>query len=284
MRKFTVVLSLFLLSLSFACSQEEKNEVLVKVAYKPNSSYNSTLKVESNSTMNFEGADAMIEQMKSMGMELPMVVDAVQTIEFTVDTESQTGDESYPVAIEYQKVSNEQKLSGKSMPGNPSPLEGMKVYGEIDQQGKMSMDSIGGSIDARMKQSILKAANSMMNSMEYPEKAVKIGESFTQEIPVSIPIPGAGPISMQIVSEYTLDRIEGSKAYFNLKMNMDEIEADIDAIGNGEGTAVYDMDISQMSSMDSNMDMEMTIMTEQFTMTSKSKTSTKADIELVSAD
>lgn len=65
------------------------------------------------------------------------------------------------------------------------------------------------------KEALMKMMESVFNQVEFPNKKVKVGESFNQETTMSIPIENVY-LEMNINSLYTLKNIENGIGYFNL--------------------------------------------------------------------
>ena len=57
----------------------------------------------------------------------------------------------------------------------------------------------------------------VQQAIKFPEKPMKVGESFNSEIPMTIPMEGMNPISVKINMEYLLTEIKDGKAFFDIK-------------------------------------------------------------------
>ena len=93
----------------------------------------------------------------------------------------------------------------------------------------------------------------------FPEQCLKIGDSFTQENPIEIPMSGFEPIKMKIVSKYTLVKKEEKMAFFkveqtyNLTSSNEEIK--LAASGTGEGSMTVDTDKNYLTNNESKTDL-----------------------------
>ena len=110
---------------------------------------------------------------------------------------------------------------------------------------------------------------------------MKIGDEFTQDIPMSIPIAGASPLNLVITTIYKLKSISNNMATFDTK-NKVALDANLDqgtAVASGDGTGVMEFDMKQsyVSRFKSVMQMNFEVQAGQV----KIKAKTKADSDQV---
>ena len=148
-----------------------------------------------------------------------------------------------------------------------NPVVGTKIYGYYFDKTKIKIDSITylKDLDPEFKKgfekSLVSTIENMSANISYPEKPMKMGESFTQEIPMSLPIPNIGN-SILVVTTYTLTAITEEKAYFDLvqtiKINMENTdEFTINSTGSGKGKCEYNIQDKITSLVQSNLDFQM---------------------------
>ena len=110
-----------------------------------------------------------------------------------------------------------------------------------------------------------KMVQSFQNNLKFPDKPMKIGDTFEQDMPFNIPGMGS---DMKIGAKvsYKLISISGGKANFNItyNMNMDmaagkSIPAAMHMTGGGAGTMEYDIATNYPTHYVQNMDMNMAI-------------------------
>lgn len=110
---------------------------------------------------------------------------------------------------------------------------------------------------------------SILNQVQLPERLVKIGESFEQILPMAFPI-GPMVLDMEIINNYTLTKIANGLGYFDLiqemvlKSNFEDAEMRLD--GSGEGHMEYDIKNQFFTKYAVEMEMNMTMELEEFTM------------------
>jgi hypothetical protein len=135
-------------------------------------------------------------------------------------------------------------LSGKAIPLPTSKLtKGFEVYGHSGENGVFEADSLGGmkmadSLKARMSQTM----NNFQKNIKFPDHPMKIGESFTQNMPFNLPMIGERS-KLSGRNTYTLVSIADGKAYFDVKQEMNAtipIKGDVLTInGTGLGKMTY---------------------------------------------
>ena len=73
---------------------------------------------------------------------------------------------------------------------------------------------------------------------------LKIGDSFTQEVPMNLPVAGNN-VQMVIKMIYKLTEIKDNMAYFNLietaEVNLSIKGNNLDMVGQGDGKMVFDI-------------------------------------------
>ncbi len=235
MKKITALLSVFLFTLT-----AQAQTVDFKIEYKPNTTYTSTTSQDNKVEVGY-GGEPMVQEMKSQLVNTIKVGalsngEAPFTIELSMDTSEQGAAQI-----------NGTKVTGKVKPGQVPVIENVKTPGNEP----MMNDMIKGMMEQAMAQTFL------------PARKVKVGESFTQESPMEIPM---GPVTMKMkdVVTYKLLKVEGRKAHFSqdhvITLDMDVEGQNMKGNGTGSGTVVYDMDnnfiVNNVTDMVMNMGFE----------------------------
>jgi hypothetical protein len=258
-----------------------QKDVKFQVKFKPDFQYSTDLKVITTSEIDFDGDEAVLNQIKSSGMTLPMMVNMNQTMVSVMKTGKYNKESEVPITVEFSTFETEQTMNGQAMPG-AQQLSGMKMTGWGDKSGKVRYDSIeSASMNEETKKLTIDIIEKMQNQVLFPEKPMKVGEEFTQEIPMSIPIAGASPLNLVITTIYKLKSIKGDIATFDTKQTV-ALDANLDqgtaaASGDGTGTMEFDMKQSYISKFKSVMAMDFEVQAGPV----KIKARTKADSDQV---
>ena len=243
--KKTILLILLSISIISCTSQEE---IDFKVGYLPN--YTLTQKQISENNVKYIASDEILQNLKNNGIENPTITKDTSLLKSVSKTGKLKGKE-FPIAIELLESNN------------PTLVSGTKFFGKsID--GKTKIDSIFSStMTEEKKKTLLPSMESMMNQIKYPNRKIKIGESFEQKNPMSMPIADV-TIEMEINSIYTLKKVENGIGYFNLdqvysiKSATKDYEMELDGIGKGQ----ISYDIEKQFFTKFYLDMEMNLKTE----------------------
>ncbi|MDH2205485.1 MULTISPECIES: hypothetical protein [Empedobacter] len=219
-----------LIIISTFCKSQEQIDFNIK--YLPNYNYTLSLNQTSENSVKYIGSEDILLALKNKGIENPTL--SKDTI--ILKSISKTGNlknNEFPINIELLE-SNNSVLT-----------KGTKFSGKYINQ-KIKIDSIFSSIMTKnQKEALMKMMESVFNQVEFPNKKVKVGESFNQETTMSIPIENVN-LEMNINSLYTLKNIENGIGYFNLNQEYSiksKIEGyDAKITGSGVGKIHYDIE------------------------------------------
>lgn len=237
--KLILVLSLFLSNIINAQdSMEFKMQVF------PNQTYEIETFTKTKSYMDFEGSEDYLQGFKEQGIELPIVLE----YSMFMQSEAKTGNKEnnrIPFVNSVKEVRQIQKINGEENIF-PNDLEGSIIYGFYDDSGSSKIDSIwNDKLDAETKEMLKNTTEGMAQKIKYPDKHLKIGDTFEQNIPMEVPFADFGTISFIINIEYLLKEIKDDIAFFDTKANFimtSQITGlELDAEGSGKGFAEYDV-------------------------------------------
>jgi hypothetical protein len=245
----------FLVSItSFIHAQEG---VVFKILIKPNTTYVSEMR-----------AHTIYETVFNTGEALPNSMDNRSLIESTIKMKSilvakapkENG--NIPISMRYEDASSTTLINGKeqSMP-LPLPDTAIKAYYTPDNQ--IIMDTIiGESFNPQIKGMISNILEHIGQQIDFPETPMQVGDQFTTEKPMEMPVPGMKPMETQIRSAYTLNEIKGGKAYFTFQQEISlETEQEgfsMQARGSGTGSCEYDIDGHFLSYFKNELPMQIT--------------------------
>ena len=258
----------FVFLTAFASSAQQ---ITFKVGYQPDTHYRLTQQQVSRNTIRYIGSDEVLAQLEAGGVTNPTIVtDSTRTVSLTRTGEG-TGS-TFPIEIEMLESSSQ--ALGK----------GTLFYG-YSEAGRARIDSIAHSgMDTRTQELVMGAVESMMNQLQFPEQQLSPGESFRHAVPLRIPI---GPLvmEMEIVSDYLLEKVEGGLGYFKLDQQLmmkTDIEGyEVKASGTGTGQVRYNVEQQFFSAYYSELQMQMEMQLETFSMELQMSSITDQQTEIV---
>lgn len=240
-----------------------------KPGYSAETVYNQTTINASDYEVLYSGSEKLMELLKNSGTENPTKIKTT----FNVETLSKTGktdkDGNFPITIEYVNADD-----GKGKVIIPS---GTLLYGKASVTNMPALDSIvSKDMEESFKNSIFQTVQSTFKQLALPQKKLKIGESFSQESPLSIPVAGIN-FDMVINTTYTLKNITAKNAFFDVvqvyTMKIQDNRFDTKGTGKGSGTLTYDIPNHFINENVLSMDLELELKNNDFNINLKSKTS-----------
>jgi hypothetical protein len=268
--KKTILLILLTITIASCKGQEE---IDFKVGYLPNFNYTLTQKQISENNVKYIASDEILKNLKNNGFENPTITKDTSLLKSISKTGELNGND-FPIDIEVLESTN------------PTFSKGTKLFGKsID--GKTKIDSISSStMTEEKKKTLLPSMESMMNQIKYPNRKIKVGESFEQKNPMSMPIADV-TIEMEINSIYTLKKVENGIGYFDLdqvytiKSATKDYEMELDGIGKGQ--IVYDIEKQFFTKFYLEMEMNLKTELEVFSIELQTKSVTDQTTEIIKA-
>lgn len=282
----TLSKNLFLLTICFLIigtrSGIAQKGILFQVKFKQNKNYITEMLNDMQIEVDFDGDSAKKKQMEASGAHFPIHMSMLQEITMSTKTGQVTTDKRIPMTMTYDKVAMTTSMNGEKMK-QPEKLAGMKIKAYAMEDGKISIDTVEGNLDMAIKAELQKMITQLFGNVEFPNKAMKIGDTFTQEVPMEMPM-NKNIINMLIKVTYTLKDIKNSQAFFDytqsLDMNMKIAEDNSTATGSGGGKMIYDIPASYVTDTtgDTMINMNMQMPEMLMKMNLKMKTSMKAKV------
>ncbi len=241
-------LAIILLSQLISISSSAQDKVNFKVRHKPNRTYISVQDNQSTLTLTFSGESSIISELKSNGLSEKTIIEEKSKVSSITKTGSFNDKKEIPFSIDFKAEPTFQMINGKFHDARPNPMSNMKIKGKVDSNSKLKINSIERKdLNNELKAIIEKSLESLHSQIKFPDMPIGIGESFTQETPLTIPMAGVAAINIIITTEYKLLGFKKDLALFSskqkIKLNMEaeEDEAEITASGEGQGKFIYQM-------------------------------------------
>jgi len=229
---------LLLLTLTeISCNSQTKDELTFKVQYKPETKYSQTIEQTSHSEMTYSGSEEFLQKLKDKGVQNPTITDNTSKIESVFKTGELSDGTNFPLTMEFVKTT--------SSDGKKDIPDGTIIYGHGSIGNLPTLDSIvSNGLDEEFKKTLLQAMQSTFSQLSFPEKRVKVGENFSRESPLSIPIAGV-TVEMTITTNYKLLSITNGIGDFDVSqvytMKSTITKYPIKATGSGKGKLLYDV-------------------------------------------
>jgi hypothetical protein len=241
MKKLAGILGLLLF---IGVQSKAQKEVLFKMQYLPNHNYSSTMKMDMNMQMDITGDTGMVNNIKKSGQKLPMLMQMQSTSKMDVKTGLPTSTNDVPLTMTISQLSAKMTMNGKEN-SLPMPSTFQKFYAKYTKEGKMEMDSVSGmKMNDSVKNAMMKMVKNIQGNIVFPDKKMKVGDTFIQSIPMEIPIAGSSA-KMLGKTTYKLIAVENNKAYFDVNMvmtmDMEGKSMTMDMTGGGDGKMIFDI-------------------------------------------
>jgi len=269
--KKIVIIPLLLL----AAVQLKAQSVIFKPAYLPKTTYTITKDMKMNMDMDMGGLAAATATPAPKNMA--MVMNMNSTAEITTGGADNT--HTFPIKISSATNSIKMTMNGQELPANNMQVPTVNMYGKYQTGGKLSLDSIAGlKMNDSVKIAMQKLVENIQNNIKFPDHALKVGDTFTQDAPFALPMMGVGNSSnMTVKMNYTLTSIANNIAVFDFteSINMDLDQAaktqnvKVTMTGLGSGTLNYDVTKQFFAAMTNNLTMDFNINTAGMAMKGK---------------
>lgn len=259
----------FLLFVSFTLSSycQSKQILDFNAGYAPENVYKQLIQSFSETEINYIGSDTFLETIKSQGIQNPTIQKAGMEMETVSETGKMDKEGNFPITITYIKSETNE---GKTIIPN-----GTMLYGKVSLSTMPKLDSISAKgLDETLKNSIFEIVKSTFSQVSIPIKKIKVGDSFSQDTPLTIPMAGI-KFEMLITTTYKLKNIIDQNANFDInqvyKMKITESEYNIEASGNGTGTLTYDIPNHFITENTTDIDLHLKLKKDDFTLKVNSK-------------
>jgi hypothetical protein len=241
MKKIT---AFFLLLILFSCSKPPKPEGLIlKVQYQPEKTYGITTIRGAETVITYSGQNIAMQKLKRMGVKNPTISKVKTKTVTELLTGKKAADQSFPVTLTYKKTMS---LDGK----NEIP-EGIVVQGQIEGAEPPVFNKVNsGTLEYNQEVQLLQIIQSNFDQFKFPEKRLKIGDQFSIDRPLSMPMEGS-TIDILVTTNYKLLSIKNEMAQFELSqsylMTPKMMDNSFSGTGSGKGQLSYDMNNSMIT-------------------------------------
>ncbi len=250
------IILLFLTLTQISCYRQ----IAFKVQYQPETKYSQTIERTSHSDVKFLGFEKFIQKLNEMGVQNPTITDDTLKIESVLKTGKCIDGTNFPLTLEFVKTAGSD--------GKKYFPDGTLFYGHGSIGNMLTLDSIvSNDMDEEFKKILPQLMQNLFAQLTFPEKRVKVGESFSLESPLSIPIADM-TIEMTITTTYKLLNIANGVADFDVSqvyaMKSAFTKYPIKATGSGKGKLLYDILNNYYINYQTDMEMKVTVELDNF--------------------
>lgn len=255
-------LFLFFTFFTVCCYSQSDIVVTVKNNFNPETKYTTEMKQFFNGSVEYIASDEILNRLKQNGLQNPMPVQFDQTFKTIMRTGKIKKDGFFPVKLLFIEKGNLATIP-----------DDMVIYGKCKPGNLPVLDSITSAVMALAERnSMLTQMQSVFSQMSVPEKSARVGDSFTFDIPMTLPMAGKN-IELAIKCIYTLKNITGDIAdfdiitEFSLKGGIEAANAQIK--GKGSGKLLYNWKLHYNHKYEVQSNFEMVIDIDQIKVNAK---------------
>lgn len=244
MRKLTLLVILVSLS---AITKAQKS-VLFKFKYLPKHTYGITTKTDIDVQIALPEGNANLEKnIDTATTNLNMKIS--NELSASIKT-NEIKEKNLQVTILGHSFSSKATLNGVEPPNSgTNPVSGLTVNGEIDTEGKLSVDTAEATNEIKSATRLI--TNEMPKQAKFLDKQISIGDTFTQVGNLNaLDLPNFGiDIDYPIKTTYKFIAVKDSLAYFdttseydlNISKETQGKTANISGKGNGAGKMIFNI-------------------------------------------
>jgi hypothetical protein len=258
---------IIILLIEFSCAKPPQDSRTFKIHYQPAKKYNQTTERTSQTVIKFSGKEISLQRLKARGVRNPTISDKKSRTETVLKTGKLTDRAGFPVTLEIVKtISNDGK---KDFPDGAI----FKGHCLADSMPTFnSMVSVG--LDSNYKMALVELAQSTFSQLAFPVKKLKIGEQFSEDHPLSMPMEGS-TIEMVVTTNYKLISISKGIAAFDISqtytMTPTLMDNSFKGSANGKGHLLYDIDHTIILNYTINTEMQINKRLDSFDFDMKTK-------------
>jgi len=241
--------------------------IVFKVKYLPNHNYKVGFKVGIKLNATITGDPALMDNLSKSGFTSPIAVNMDMAMDGSTTTGALAADKSFPLNMSYMISNLSVEANGKQAPIPPKITEmNLKMTGHVNSEGQIQIDSaMGKKVSDTAQKKMQQTMNLFQKQIQFPDKPLKPGDSFTQTMPLNLPMGGnsSNNVQMNYSITYKLISISDGKAFFdvvpNFNMNFSIKDVTIAMSATGLGKMIYSIKDNFPVSSDGNFTMKLKV-------------------------
>jgi hypothetical protein len=261
------IIGLLLLLTQFSCAKHPQDRLTFKIQFQPEKKYSQIAERTYQSVTKFSGSEISMQRLKIRGLQNPTISSKNSRTESVLKTGKRNDGNNFPVTMEYIKTTSN---DGKKDIPDGTIFQGICIGTNMPKFNSVASEGF----DEMNKTTALQTLQNTFSQLTFPEKELKIGEQFSMEYPLSIPMEGS-KIEMVVTNTYKLISISNNLANFDIAQQYQMIPKLMDnsfkGTGNGNGHLVYDVANTIILNYAMNTEMELNKKLDSFDFNLKTK-------------
>lgn len=248
-----------------------------KIQYHPQTKYLQKVEQSIENTLYYSASEEILKKLKEKNIPNPTITKITTDSESIFKAGKLKSDGTFPITIEFLKpVKSDNKILIPS---------GTLIYGKGTTSKMPQLDSIvSKDMEETFKKTILNTVQSTFSQLDLPQKTLKIGESFSQETPLTIPIASVS-MEMILTTTYKLVSIVNKTANFDISllytMKVSVEKYNMQGSGTGKGKMNYDIVNYFPTKYDLDTEMVFDMKQEAFSVQAKAKSGFYQTIQIL---
>lgn len=252
--------TLFILLITTLVFAQKPQQIIFQYQYLPNKKYTILSTNTTSMVMNVEDVKKGTESEQNKEMQFKMTMD----MSANITTGQANANKDIPLTMTYDKFLVSMEQGGKKMEQPAPAFANLKMIGYAKGGKTLQIDSISGlpQKDEATKKMMKEMIGKLQQSVKFPERPIKVGDTFNMVTPFKMPMQDLGNLAMNINIHYMLKEIKEGKAYLDItqELTLDMVNGEkgsMNATGNGTGIIIYDIAKKFITQMDINMTTQM---------------------------
>lgn len=201
-------IALLILLTQFSCAHHSQDSLTFKIQFKPEKKYSQTIERTSQTVLKYSGSEKSLQILKDRGVKNPTITNKKFLKESILKTGKLIDGTIFPCTVEFIKTTNS---DGKKDISDGAIFHGQCSIGNMPIFYSVALDGL----DEKYKITLIQTLQNTFSQLSFPEKKLKIGEQFSIEHPLSIPMEGS-TVEMVVTTTYKLISISNGIASFNI--------------------------------------------------------------------
>lgn len=231
------LIGLLIILMQFSCAHKPSDHLTFKVQYQPQTKFKQITERTYQTVMKFSGSVISLQRLRARGIQNPTLTNKNSSTETIIKTGKRNDGNNFPVTLEYIKTTGN---DGKTAIPDGTTFKGICIGTNMPRFNSVE----SAELMETSKPTVLQTVQNTFSQLSFPIKELKIGEQFSVEYPLDIPMERS-KIEMVVTSTYKLTGISNNIASFDISqeyaMNPVLLDNSFEGSGKGKGTMLYDI-------------------------------------------
>jgi hypothetical protein len=209
--------------------------------------------------MNFEENGKLLSEIKESATPLPVKTNTSMSMTYKLATAALTRDSSVICHYNFERLIIKNVAGGKTITDSSNIFKQVSINSNYKNGKIYNVSILGSGITDDMKAKLKNIIEKLTQTISFPDRKLKIGDSFTNAAPIDMPVAGGSSINAEAKYTYILKDIKGDNAFFDTETEllMNNSETKMKASGAGKGKMIFNIKNNMTSESNNEMTMEM---------------------------